>query len=135
MHPPASLSAETATQQPTSQPVDMDDHIPLGFPAFVTVCAFNPSCFLINVSMSTSIFLSRDVNSIPPKDWMFSGFTPSRPPRQHAAFKTLQLQLHFWDSSRALIAETGALSRNESAFCASNGRTSSRNSASSGQGD
>src|SRR5271157_3694730 len=31
MHPPASLSAETATQQPTSQPVDMDDHIPLGF--------------------------------------------------------------------------------------------------------
>src|SRR5271166_6456581 len=68
---------------------------PLVSSAVVTVCAFNPSCFLINVSMSTSIFLSRDVNSIPPKDWMFSGFTPSRPPRQHAAFKTLQLQLHF----------------------------------------
>jgi hypothetical protein len=31
MHLPASLSAETATQQPTSQPVDVDDHIPLGF--------------------------------------------------------------------------------------------------------
>src|SRR5271157_4345357 len=119
MHPPASLSAETATQQPTSQPVDMDDHIPLGFPAFVTVCAFNPSCFLINVSMSTSIFLSRDVNSIPPKDWMFSGFTPSRPPRQHAAFKTLQLQLHFWDSSPFSVPTMWTTaSRPESAKCA-----------------
>ena len=38
---------------------------PLVSSAFVTVCAFNPSCFLINVSMSTAIFLSRDVNSSP----------------------------------------------------------------------
>jgi hypothetical protein len=32
----------------------------------VTVCAFNPSCFLMNVSMSTSIlFLSVAVNNNP----------------------------------------------------------------------
>ena len=42
---------------------------PLLSSTFLTVCAFNPSCFLMNVSMSTSIlFPSRVVNKQPSED-------------------------------------------------------------------
>ena len=52
---------------------------PLVSSAFVTVCAFNPSCFLMNVSTSTSISSFQGSEQHPSKDWMFSGFTPSPP--------------------------------------------------------
>src|ERR1035441_8272233 len=66
----------------------------------VTVCAFNLSCFLRNVSMSTSIlFLSVAVHHSPQK---IRCIGDSNQPlhRQPAASKTLRLQLHFRDGNR-----------------------------------
>src|ERR1035441_8444038 len=65
----------------------------------VTVCAFNLSCFLRNVSMSTSIlFLSVAVHHSPQK---IRCIGDSNQPlhRQPAASKTLRLQLHFRDGN------------------------------------
>src|ERR1700745_2092117 len=66
---------------------------------FVTVCAFNPSCFLRKVSISTSIlFFSGAVNNTPQRiRWIGDSGRPFC--RQPAASATLQLQLHFWDTN------------------------------------
>jgi hypothetical protein len=47
---------------------------------FVTVWAFNPNCFLINVSTSTSIRSFRGCHYKPSKDLMNRGFTPAAQP-------------------------------------------------------
>src|ERR1039457_170716 len=66
----------------------------------VTVCAFNLSCFLRNVSMSTSIlFLSVAVHHCPQKIRCI-GDSDQPLHRQPAASKTLRLQLHFRDRNR-----------------------------------
>src|ERR1017187_8372353 len=65
----------------------------------VTVCAFNLSCFLRNVSMSTSIlFLSVAVHHSPQKIRCI-GDSAQPLHRQPAASKTLRLQLHFRDGN------------------------------------
>src|SRR5664279_3374009 len=65
----------------------------------VTVCAFNLSCFLRNVSMSTSIlFLSVAVHHSPQKIRCI-GDSDQPLHRQPAASKTLRLQLHFRDGN------------------------------------
>src|ERR1039457_6936441 len=65
----------------------------------VTVCAFNLSCFLKNVSMSTSIlFLSVAVHHSPQKIRCI-GDSDQPLHRQPAASKTLRLQLHFRDGN------------------------------------
>src|SRR5664279_4979519 len=72
----------------------------------VTVCAFNLSCFLRNVSMSTSIlFLSVAVHHSPQK---IRCIGDSNQPlhRQPAASKTLRLQLHFRDRNPAQFASS-----------------------------
>src|ERR1017187_3431716 len=66
----------------------------------VTVCAFNLSCFLGNVSMSTSIlFLSVAVHHSPQKIRCI-GDSDQPLHRQPAASKTLRLQLHFRDGNQ-----------------------------------
>src|ERR1039457_2493525 len=66
----------------------------------VTVCAFNLSCFLRNVSMSTSIlFLSVAVHHSPQKIRCI-GDSDQPLHRQPAASKTLRLQLHFRDGNQ-----------------------------------
>src|ERR1035441_2106905 len=69
----------------------------------VTVCAFNLSCFLRNVSMSTSIlFLSVAVHHSPQKIRCI-GDSDQPLHRQPAASKTLRLQLHFRDGNLYLF--------------------------------
>src|ERR1019366_6886815 len=71
----------------------------------VTVCAFNLSCFLRNVSMSTSIlFLSVAVHHSPQKIRCI-GDSDQPLHRQPAASKTLRLQLHFRDRNQMLLRE------------------------------
>src|ERR1035441_2800477 len=68
----------------------------------VTVCAFNLSCFLRNVSMSTSIlFLSVAVHHSPQKIRCI-GDSDQPLHRQPAASKPLRLQLHFRDGNLRL---------------------------------
>src|ERR1017187_7262918 len=68
----------------------------------VTVCAFNLSCFLRNVSMSTSIlFLSVAVHHSPQKIRCI-GDSDQPLHRRPAASKTLRLQLHFRDGNPIL---------------------------------
>src|ERR1017187_1020068 len=69
----------------------------------VTVCAFNLSCFLRNVSMSTSIlFLSVAVHPSPQKIRCI-GDSDQPLHRQPAASKTLRLQLHFRDGNPKVV--------------------------------
>src|ERR1039457_18605 len=73
----------------------------------VTVCAFNLSCFLRNVSMSTSIlFLSVAVHHSPQKIRCI-GDSDQPLHRQPAASKTLRLQLHFRDGNLFLVSFWG----------------------------
>src|ERR1022692_394508 len=72
----------------------------------VTVCAFNLSCFLRNVSMSTSIlFLSVAVHHSPQKIRCI-GDSDQPLHRQTAASKTLRLQLHFRDGNLCFCCQS-----------------------------
>jgi hypothetical protein len=67
----------------------------------VTVCAFNPSCFLRNVSMSTSITSSPGLSTTAAlKELDGSGIQVAQSALQLLYLKVLQLQLHFRDTNR-----------------------------------
>jgi hypothetical protein len=73
---PTSPPADSATQQPTrsrSMWTIMNRSVSS---TFVTVCAFSPSCFLRNVSISTSILFFPGRQQQPSKNWMDRGFRP-----------------------------------------------------------
>src|SRR5215472_10396248 len=97
VHLPTSLPAHPAAQQPTPSRSIWTIMYSSVSSTFVTVCDFNPSCFLTNVSTSTSIlFLSRTVNNSPRKIRCIGD--SGRPLcQQPAASKTFHLQLHSWD--------------------------------------
>ena len=67
---------------------------------FVTLCAFNPNCFLRNVSTSTSIPFLRWLLIPSPQKIRCIGDSGRPLPWQPTASKTLHLQLHFWGKSR-----------------------------------
>src|ERR1039457_4181913 len=80
MHLPAPLPAESATQQPTSQPVDVDDHV------ILCILHLGHGMGLQSQLLSDerldehlNLFLSGSEQQ-PSKDWMFGGFTLGRAP-------------------------------------------------------
>src|ERR1017187_10429895 len=80
VHLAAALPAESATQQPSPQPVDVDDHVLLGLLHSRHGVRLQPSCFLINVSTSTSIlFLSMAVNNSPQRIRCIEVSSPGQP--------------------------------------------------------
>jgi len=105
VHLPAALLTDPATEQPLPS-LSMSTTMAFSVSStFVTVCAFNPNCFLRNVSMSTSILCLPVACKQASKRLDVSGFHNG-----HSAaslfylkrFKFIKFNLHFWERNPIL---------------------------------